>query len=245
MNDVFTIKKFEKKNTKKKHIIFICDHASNYMPQKYNYLGLKKKHILSHIAYDIGAQDFCIKLAKFLNQSCFLSNFSRLIIDPNRPENSSELILSSSDNIKIPGNLNIGKEEKKNRVKNFHQKYHKNLHKFIKARKKKYNEIFLVSIHSFTNKIEEIKRGIEIGLLWNKNMNLLIPIQKKLVDENLYYGRNFPYSGFHFNYTLDRHSGNGEIDNICIEFRNDLLCSKKRIKKYIEIFGDIFSELLK
>ena len=71
------------------------------MPQNYNYLGLKEKHILSHIAYDIGAQDFCIKLAKFLNQSCFLSNFSRLIIDPNRPENSSELILLSSDNIKI------------------------------------------------------------------------------------------------------------------------------------------------
>ena len=70
-------------------------------------------------------------------------------------------------------------------------------------------------------------------------------IVKSLVDENLYYGRNFPHSGFHFNYTLDRHSGNGEIDNICIEFRNDLLCSKKRIKKYIEIFGDIFSGLLK
>ena len=34
---------------KKKHIIFICDHASNYMPQNYNYLGLKEKHILSHI----------------------------------------------------------------------------------------------------------------------------------------------------------------------------------------------------
>ena len=49
-------------------------------------LGLKEKHILSHIAYDIGAQDFCIKLANILNQSCFLSNFSRLIIDPNRPE---------------------------------------------------------------------------------------------------------------------------------------------------------------
>ena len=30
------------------------------MPKKYNYLGLKEKHILSHIAYDIGAQDFCI-----------------------------------------------------------------------------------------------------------------------------------------------------------------------------------------
>ena len=64
-------------------------------------------------------------------------------------------------------------------------------------------------------------------------MNLLIPIQQKLSAENIYYGRNFPYSGFHFNYTLDRHSRNGEIDNICIEFRNDLICSKKELKNIL------------
>ncbi len=67
----------------------------------------------------------------------------------------------------------------------------------------------------------------------------------KLVDVNIFYGRNFPYTGFHYNYTLDRHSKKGKIDNICIEFRNDLICSEKRITKYIKIFSDIFSLLLK
>ena len=108
-----------------------------------------------------------------------------------------------------------------------------------------FKKISLISIHSFTKKIGNVKRGIEIGLLWNKNMNLLIPIQKKLIDNNIFYGRNFPYSGFHFNYTLDRHSHNGLIDNIFIEIRNDLICSKKRIKKYTEMFTNIFSLLLK
>ena len=42
MNDVYTIKEFQKKN-RKKHLIFICDHASNFIPKKYNLLGLKKK----------------------------------------------------------------------------------------------------------------------------------------------------------------------------------------------------------
>ena len=97
-----------------------------------------------------------------MNQSCFLSNFSRLIIDPNRPENSSELILLSSDNIKIPGNLNIGEEEK-NRVKNFHQKYHKNLEKFIKA-KKKYNEIFLFQSIPSQIKLEELKEVLKYSM---------------------------------------------------------------------------------
>ena len=102
------------------------------------------------------------------------------------------------------------------------------LSKVCEKKKKKYKKIFLISIHSFTKKIGNVNRGIEIGLLWNKNMNLLIPIQKKLIDNNIFYGRNFPYSGFHFNYTLDRHSHNGLIDNICIEIRNDLICSKKK-----------------
>ena len=43
MNDVYTIKEFQKKN-RKKHVIFICDHASNFIPKKYNLLGLTKNH---------------------------------------------------------------------------------------------------------------------------------------------------------------------------------------------------------
>ncbi len=137
MKDVFTIKEFEKKNRQKKHIIFICDHASNFIPKKYNRLGLKEKDITSHIAYDIAAKEFCIRLTKLLGQSCFLSNFSRLLIDPNRAETSNQLILSSSANIKIPGNVNIGIKEKKSRLRFFHQTYHNNLHEFIKKKKRK------------------------------------------------------------------------------------------------------------
>ena len=30
-----------------------------------------------------------------------------------------------------------------------------------------------------------------MGLLWNKNMNLLIPIQKKLIDHNIFSEETF------------------------------------------------------
>ena len=59
-------------------------------------------------------------------------------------------------------------------------------------KKKKIQKIFLISIHSFTKKFGESQRGVEIGLFWNKNMNLLIPIQQNFQHENIYYGRNFP-----------------------------------------------------
>ena len=69
-------------------------------------------------------------------------------------------------------------------------------------------------------------------------------IQKKLEKNKIHFGRNFPYSGFFYNYTLDKHSNNGIIDNISIEIRNDLICSLKGIKKYSNLFIKIFESLV-
>ena len=71
-------------------------------------------------------------------------------------------------------------------------------------------------------------------------MNLLLPIQEKLKHEGVSFGRNYPYSGFHFNFTLDRLNNSFPFDNIAIEIRNDLICSKKGITKYVNIFSKIF-----
>ena len=245
MNDIFTIKEFKKKNRKKNHLIFICDHASNFIPSNYNNLGLEEKHLKSHIAFDLGAKKFCQILSEELKQTSFYSNFSRLLIDPNRSEYSKQLIISKSAEIEIPGNQFIDNSEKEKRLKLFHRKYHLGLSNLITKKKKEFDKVYLISIHSFTKKFIDKKRGIEIGLLWNKNMNLLVPIQKSLTNLNFHFGRNFPYSGFHYNYTLDRHTQAGLIDNICLEFRNDLICNEKRIKKYINVFEKILTGFIK
>ena len=63
---------------KKSHIIFICDHASNYIPNSFKKkLGVSSNLLESHIAFDIGAKQFCLEICKSLKQSCFLSNFFR------------------------------------------------------------------------------------------------------------------------------------------------------------------------
>ena len=82
MKKVFSANEFDKKCSKR-HIIFLCDHASNHIPKSYKSLGLSKKVLNSHISWDIGAKDLCIKLSKELGQSYFHANFSRLLIDPN------------------------------------------------------------------------------------------------------------------------------------------------------------------
>ena len=81
---------------------------------------------------------------------------------------------------------------------------------------------------------------MEVGLLYNSNLNLLLRIQKKLQEKKIHFGRNYPYSGFFYNFTLDKHSKNGFLENISIEIRNDLICNEKGIKKYVKLFEDIF-----
>lgn len=119
MKDIFTIKEFKKKNRKKNHLIFICDHASNFIPSNYKNLGLKENHLRSHIAYDLGAKKFCEILSGTLEQTSFYANFSRLLIDPNRSELSNDLILSESAGIQIPGNLDVANSEKKKKIGSF------------------------------------------------------------------------------------------------------------------------------
>ena len=243
MEPVFFEKEFENKNLIN-HIVFICDHASNYIPRKYRKLGISDSDLESHIAFDIGAKNLTINLTKKLKQSYFLSNFSRLLIDPNRKKTDTELIKVRSFGVEIPENLHISTHEREYRINFFYNYYHKNLGNFVKKKINKYKKVFLVSIHSFTKKSKNLNRGIEVGLLWNKTMGLLLPIQRNLKDNKIHFGRNYPYSGFHYNYTIDRLYRNFYLENITIEIRNDLICDQKGIKKYVTLMSNIFKEFL-
>ena len=105
MNKVCSVRNsnFNSKN----HIIFICDHASSTIDRKYRKKFTDTKIFDSHVSYDIGAKNLTLNLAKQLKQSCILSNFSRLLIDPNRNKTDKDLIVSTSFGKKIPINNNL------------------------------------------------------------------------------------------------------------------------------------------
>ena len=242
-NEVFSYFDFKKRNSSNEEILFICDHSSHQIPKKYNNLGLDEESITSHIGFDIGSRQLTIQLTKQLKASCFLSNFSRLLIDPNRKVSDDDLILEESFGIKIPGNSKIKKEEKNQRINRFHKKYHVALNKIINklASKKK---IYLIAIHSFTKKSQIFNRPNEIGLLWNNDISLLVPMLKYLNSLNLNVGNNFPYSGHLYNYTLDFHSEENKSPNLSIEIRNDLICNQKGINKWTRILKNSFENVL-
>ena len=127
------------------NLLLIADHASNYIPKKYNNLGVSKKEILTHKAYDPGVKDLALNLSNKLNSYLILGDYSRLLIDFNRDLNDPTLISAISDRKLILGNKKITKQERTNRINIIYRPYHEKIKK--KILEKKINVI--ISLHSF------------------------------------------------------------------------------------------------
>jgi len=109
---------------KNKRILFIADHASNYIPSSLKNLGLKDNQLNSHIAYDVGVKELCINLSNLLNSNYIIGEYSRLIIDLNRDISDPTLIPEIVDRKIISKNLSLTNHEKKKRISEIYNKYH-------------------------------------------------------------------------------------------------------------------------
>ncbi len=227
------------------NIICICDHASNIVPHFWgsNGLGLRKSDMNRHIAFDLGAKDLTLQLAKLLNGPAVLSNFSRLVIDPNRGKDDPTLIMKLYDGTIIPENTIINKKEKQRRLKEYYEPYHSAIEKLLERLKTP----IIISIHSFTPKLKNgKKRPWEIGILHTKDRRLSSSLLKNLrQNKNLCIGDNLPYSGDLPGDSLDRHCINQGYQHALVELRNDLLLNKTMIKEWANYLGKLILKTIK
>ena len=84
--------------------LITCDHARNHVPVEINGgdLGLPANEMHRHIAFDIGAEGLSLAIGSLLNAPVLCSNFSRLVIDPNRGEDDPTLLMKVYDGTVIP-----------------------------------------------------------------------------------------------------------------------------------------------
>jgi predicted N-formylglutamate amidohydrolase len=66
-------------------LILVCEHASRYIPEALNNLGLDDAAAREHIAWDIGALQLAEKLSQVLGATLLSANYSRLLIDSTGP----------------------------------------------------------------------------------------------------------------------------------------------------------------
>ena len=211
----------------KKRILFIADHASNYIPSSLKDLGLKKNLLNSHIAYDLGVKELCINLANILKSKYIIGEYSRLIIDLNRDKSDPTLIPEIVDRTVIKKNIILNENDKKKRISNIYNRYHQK----IKTTIKHDNITILISLHSFNPIFKNKKRNIHFGILSNQDRRLSDYIITEMKQRKLKIGDNEPYKGNLIGDTMHKHGLKNNLHHTLIEIRNDLLSSPTKIHR--------------
>ncbi|MFP7569915.1 N-formylglutamate amidohydrolase [Marivita sp. S2033] len=202
--------------------LITCDHATNTVPQELGgTLGLPDADMARHIAFDPGAAGVSRALADALGAPAILTDYSRLVIDPNRGEDDPTLLMRLYDGSVIPGNRGADAREKARRLDAYYRPYHAALER-LAARQ---DDTVIVSIHSYTRQLRaRPSRPWHIGILHAYDRRLSDPLIARLSEEpDLVVGRNEPYPGHLPGDSIDRHALHHGRLNTLIELRNDLI----------------------
>lgn len=225
-------------------LLILCDHASNLVPKAVNNgsLGLPGKDMDRHIAYDIGAKGVSAYLADMLDAPVIFSNFSRLVVDPNRGEDDPTLIMQLYDGSLIPANRMINEPSTQKRLNAYYRPYHDAIGTHISGREKP----VLISIHSFAPKLNGSKiRPWHVGVLHGDDQRLSGPVLEGLrALSNIVVGDNQPYSGHLPGDTMDRHGIKHGHLHILIELRNDLITNAEQQKNWANRLAPILRSAL-
>ena len=221
-----------------------CDHATNTVPPFVGggTLGLPATEMERHIAYDIGAAGVATALAEALDSPAILSNFSRLVIDPNRGEDDPTLMMKLYDGTVIPGNRSAGGAELEARLNKCYRPYHTALADLAARR----DDTVIVSIHSFTRKLKgRVPRPWHVGVLYASDTRLAWPVMEQLREEpDLCVGDNQPYGGHLPGDAIARHAIAWQRPNILVELRNDLIETAMQQKRWAERLASILARTL-
>lgn len=202
--------------------LITCDHATNFVPDAVagGDLGLDPAEMDRHIAYDIGALGVARALGRALDGPVISSNFSRLVIDPNRGVDDPTLLMKLYDGTIIPANRHADAAERVAREALCYRPYHA-AYAQLAARP----DTAIVSIHSFTPQLKgRALRPWQIGVLSASDRRLADPLLECLrAEPDLCVGDNEPYPGHLPGDAIDQHALQHGRLNALIELRNDLI----------------------
>lgn len=224
--------------------LLTCDHATNLVPDFVSGgdLGVAPADMARHIAYDVGAAGVSQALAMALDAPAILSNFSRLVIDPNRGEEDPTLVMKLYDGTIIPGNRHADAADVQLRLNRLYRPYHSALAQLAARR----DDTVIVSIHSFTPQLRNRPlRPWHIGVLYAADARLAHPLLARLrTESDLCVGDNQPYGGHLPGDAIARHAIAYQRPNVLIELRSDLIETPEQQSAWAARLAPILSETL-
>jgi predicted N-formylglutamate amidohydrolase len=205
--------------------LLVVDHAGVACPRALGRLGVAASEWQRHIAYDIGIAGVGRGLADALDATLIQQNYSRLLIDCNRPLDAPSSIPEISELTPIPGNTGLSEADRGARAQAIFRPYHERIEAEIERRREAGLPTVLIALHSFTPVFKGVSRPWHAALLYNRDRRLsdcLFTLFKQ--ERGLIVGDNQPYFvSDATDYTIPAHGERHGLPHALIEIRQDLI----------------------
>jgi len=199
-------------------VLLTCEHASAHLPRPWSWHAEDEWLRGTHWAADLGAAELARDLAEEWGATAVLARFSRLLADPNRPEDSPELVRTVAEGREIAMNRAVDARERARRVALW-QSYHRAVDTTLAT----HAAPMIFAVHSFTPLYEGEPRHLEIGVLYDREEALAHELRDALAASAFEVELNEPYSGREgLIYSADRHAHAHGRRALEIEVRQDL-----------------------
>lgn len=221
-------------------LILVCEHASRYIPEALNNLGLDDTAAREHIAWDIGALALAEQLSEQLGATLLSANYSRLLIDLNRPRHALDSIPAQSEIYQVPGNRELDEATREYRRQSLFKPFHTRLQQLIDVRLAEGRPVRVVGIHSFTPVYYGRPRELEVGVLFGQARAYAQRMLEGLERHPLKVAGNQPYKIDPLgDMTVPVHGDARGLESVLIEVRNDLLRSPEAVTRWADYLAPL------
>ncbi|MGH6953386.1 MAG: N-formylglutamate amidohydrolase [Alphaproteobacteria bacterium] len=227
-------------------LVLICDHASRRIPRALDSLGLDRDSLKRHIAWDIGAARVARRLSRRFDAPLVLSGYSRLVIDCNRRLADPTSIPAESEDTMVPGNQRVSRADARERARTCFKPYHRAIVELLGAKLGAGLVPALVSVHSFTPVYHGERRPWHVGVLWNRDPRIPVPLLAALRRRRgVVVGDNKPYTGRdRHGYSIEAHGARRGLPHALLEFRQDLVEDAEGARRWADLVGEALEDVL-
>ena len=212
----------------KSPFLLVADHAGNAMPRALGRLGVAEAECERHIAWDIGIAGLGRLLADALDATLIQQNYSRLVIDCNRPPGTPTSIPEISEHTPVPGNVGLSEASRAARAREIFWPYHERIEAELNRRREAGCPTVLIALHSFTPVFMGVARPWHAAVLYNRDPRLAHRLMALLnAEKEFTVGDNAPYSvSDATDYTIPVHAERRGLHHVLIEIRQDLIAGE-------------------
>jgi predicted N-formylglutamate amidohydrolase len=168
------------------------------------------------------------------------------VVDTNRHPDDPTICTPLGDGIAIPGNIDLSEEARAARVVAIHRPYHDAIEARLNQFRSRDVTPAIIAIHSCTPVFDQVVRPWHLGVLWDKDPRIAVPLMENLgAMAGIFVGDNEPYSGKHpHDYTMDYHGEAGRIPHVSIEVRQDLIDTLEGAIRWADILAGALRPIL-